>query len=111
MYVINAADGAIPAHQATGDPEQLEEERRLFYVAVTRAKEWLYVTFPFTQAFPGRSKFGGSSYAQLSRFITDNVKARFACSSSLTCNRDGASYGESAAKSKKVRAKIEKLWS
>ena len=111
VYVINAADGAIPAHQATGDPEQLEEERRLFYVALTRAKDWLYVTFPFTQAYPGRGNRDGSSYAQLSRFITDDVKARFACSSPLTCDYDGARYGGSAAKSKKVRKKIEGLWS
>jgi DNA helicase-2/ATP-dependent DNA helicase PcrA len=111
VYVINAADGAIPAHQATGDPEQLEEERRLFYVAVTRAKDWLYVTFPLTQALPGRGKFDGSGYAQLSRFITDDVKAHFTCSSPLTCDYDGAGYGGSAAKSKKVREKIEGLWS
>jgi DNA helicase-2/ATP-dependent DNA helicase PcrA len=111
VYVINAADGAIPAHQATGDPEQLEEERRLFYVAVTRAKDWLYVTFPLTQAFPGRGKFDGSGYAQLSRFITDDVKARFTCLSPSPGACGDVGYGGSAAKSKKVREKIEKLWS
>ncbi|MCY2986971.1 MAG: ATP-dependent helicase [Planctomycetota bacterium] len=48
VYIIHASDGAIPAHQATGDPDQLEEERRLFYVAMTRARDWSYVTFPLT---------------------------------------------------------------
>lgn len=64
-----------------------------------------------TEAYPGRDQFDGSSYAQLSRFITDDVKARFACSSPLASDRDGARYGGSAAKSKKVREKIEGLWS
>ena len=46
VHVIHAADGMIPSDMATGDPEQIEEERRLFYVALTRARDTLRVTFP-----------------------------------------------------------------
>ena len=46
VYVIHAADGNIPSDMATKMPEEIEEERRLFYVALTRAKNWLYVCYP-----------------------------------------------------------------
>jgi DNA helicase-2/ATP-dependent DNA helicase PcrA len=39
-------DGAIPSYKAFNDYEQLEEERKLFYVACSRAKENLYLTSP-----------------------------------------------------------------
>ena len=44
--MIHAADGMIPSDMATGDAEEIEEERRLFYVALTRARDMLYVYFP-----------------------------------------------------------------
>ena len=46
VYVIHAADGNIPSDMATGIDEEIEEERRLFYVALTRAKDFLEVCFP-----------------------------------------------------------------
>ena len=55
VYVIHAADGNIPSDMATKNPEEIEEERRLFYVALTRAKNWLYVCYPLRYYWPGRS--------------------------------------------------------
>jgi len=46
VYVIHAADGNIPSDMATGTAAEIEEERRLFYVALTRAKDFLEVLFP-----------------------------------------------------------------
>ncbi len=43
---MNACGGAIPMPRAAKSLEGYEEERRLFYVALTRAAEWLYVTYP-----------------------------------------------------------------
>ena len=111
VYVINAADGAIPSSKATSDPEQLEEERRLLYVALTRAKDWLYVTFPLVQDYPGRGRFDGSSYAQLSRFFTDDVKARFTCSSPVSGEIDSACGRPSRRDATEIRGRIEALWS
>ncbi len=46
VFVIWALDGKFPSMYATDDPEALEEERRLMYVACTRAKDNLYLTYP-----------------------------------------------------------------
>ncbi|MDH4139223.1 MAG: ATP-dependent helicase [Coriobacteriia bacterium] len=78
VYVIHAADGNIPSDMATGTPEEIEEERRLFYVACTRARNDLYVTWPlryYAQPF-GMSDTHG--YAQRTRFITPAVRHAFA---------------------------------
>ncbi len=69
VFVIHAADGNIPSDMAISDPGGLEEERRLLYVALTRAKDHLHVTVP--QRFYHK-RFSGSpehSYALPSRFL------------------------------------------
>lgn len=70
VYIIHAADGNIPSDMATEDDEQIEEERRLFYVAVTRAKDWLYVLYPLRYYFKRYPTGDGHSYAQLTRFLS-----------------------------------------
>jgi DNA helicase II / ATP-dependent DNA helicase PcrA len=82
--LLHATDGKIPFERSLADPEQLEEERRMFYVALTRAADWLYVCYPRHEASGygntsyGRS-WGGGVYesCQLTRFITKSVKAVF----------------------------------
>jgi len=49
VFVINLSEGQFPHHQSEDDEKQLEEERRLFYVAVTRAKDQLIMTHPMTR--------------------------------------------------------------
>ena len=46
VFVLNCVDGCIPSDLATGTPEEIEEERRLFYVAMTRAKDALHLIVP-----------------------------------------------------------------
>jgi len=70
VYIIHAADGNIPSDMAAEDEEQLEEERRLFYVAITRARDWLYVVFPLRYYFRRAPTDSGHSYAQLTRFLS-----------------------------------------
>ncbi len=70
VHVIHAADGNIPSDMALNEPGGVDEERRLLYVALTRAKDHLSVSFP--QRFYHR-RFGGDgrhSYAVPSRFLT-----------------------------------------
>ena len=74
VFVIHAADGNIPSDMAISDPGGLEEERRLLYVALTRAKNRLHVAVP--QRFY-HNRFSGSrehSYALPSRFLDPAMK-------------------------------------
>jgi DNA helicase-2/ATP-dependent DNA helicase PcrA len=59
------------------DEEGLEEERRLLYVAMTRARNMLYVYFPLRYYHRGRGMSDAHSYAQLSRFIDAVVNPLF----------------------------------
>lgn len=69
VYLIHAADGNIPSDMALSDDDGLAEELRLLYVAVTRAREELTVTFPLRYH---HQRFGHGDrhhFAQLSRFL------------------------------------------
>jgi DNA helicase-2/ATP-dependent DNA helicase PcrA len=77
VYVIHAADGMIPSDMATGDDDEIEEERRLLYVAMTRARDALIVSFPQRYYRRPRGLEDPHSYAQLTRFIPDQVRAHF----------------------------------
>jgi DNA helicase-2/ATP-dependent DNA helicase PcrA len=62
---------------ATGDEDEIEEELRLFYVAMTRARHHLHVYFPL-RYYHRRGAFDDAhSYAQLTRFIPADVRALF----------------------------------
>jgi DNA helicase II / ATP-dependent DNA helicase PcrA len=70
VHLIHAADGMFPSDLATGSREEIEEERRLFYVAITRAKEHLYVYAPLRYHHGGPFGRGDAhSYAQRTRFL------------------------------------------
>jgi DNA helicase-2/ATP-dependent DNA helicase PcrA len=73
VYLIHAADGFLPSDMSTGSPEEIEEERRLTYVAMTRARDFLYVTWPLRYYHKRFALGDGHSYAQLSRFFTEDV--------------------------------------
>ena len=77
VYVIHAADGNIPSDMATGSVEEIEEERRLFYVACTRARDWLYVCFPLRYYTSPWNHTDAHGYAQLTRFIADGARDVF----------------------------------
>jgi DNA helicase-2/ATP-dependent DNA helicase PcrA len=77
VYVIHAADGNIPSDMATGTPEEIEEERRLFYVACTRARNHLYVSHPLRYYVAGRPMTDTHGYSQRTRFIGEHVLPHF----------------------------------
>ncbi len=73
VHLIHAADGNLPSDMATGDLEQLEEERRLLYVAVTRARDQLHVHVPL-RFHHHRHRFDDAhSTGQRSRFLSAEV--------------------------------------
>ncbi len=53
VFVIGLAEGQFPNSRLFSRPQELEEERRLFYVAVTRAEKWLYLTYPVFNSYGG----------------------------------------------------------
>jgi DNA helicase-2/ATP-dependent DNA helicase PcrA len=75
VYVLHATDGCIPSDMATGDEDELEEERRLLYVALTRARDELTITYP--QRYYRRQRPDQHMYAVVSRFLdTAEIRAR-----------------------------------
>jgi len=71
----------LPSDMATGSAEEIEEELRLTYVALTRARDHLYVTWP-QRYYHRRSAFTDKHiYPQLCRFFTPDVRSRMDCRS------------------------------
>jgi DNA helicase-2/ATP-dependent DNA helicase PcrA len=77
VHIIHAADGMIPSDMAVGNEAGVDEERRLFYVAMTRAKNMLYVYFPLRYYHRRFSRGDAHSYAQLTRFMSEEVCSLF----------------------------------
>jgi DNA helicase-2/ATP-dependent DNA helicase PcrA len=66
VFLTGMEDGVFPHLRSLGDPKQLEEERRLAYVGITRARQRLYVSRATM-----RSSWGAPSYNPASRFLTE----------------------------------------
>ena len=113
VYVIHAADGNIPSDMSTGSPEEIEEERRLFYVACTRARNHLYVTHPvryYTQPWSHSDTHG---FAQRTRFLTDRASAHFVNETARpeTAQGDAEAPSTRSDAGKQARQRVRKLWS
>ena len=65
VFVIHALDGVIPSSFSVGDEEAVEEERRLLYVAVTRAADHLYISYPTLQF----RRYEGQYFTKPCRFL------------------------------------------
>ncbi len=66
VFIVGLEDGLLPHSRSFDDPEGMEEERRLCYVGITRAKERVYLLHAFR-----RTMYGESQVGEPSRFITD----------------------------------------
>jgi DNA helicase-2/ATP-dependent DNA helicase PcrA len=77
VYLLNVADGEFPSEFSTGRADQIEEERRLLYVAMTRAKNDLYLIAPLKYYVTSQSRMGDRHvYGAKSRFLTDAVMSK-----------------------------------
>jgi len=80
VYILNAVDGCLPSDLATGTGAEIEEERRLFYVAMTRARDHLHVIVPQRFFAHGQRNNGDRHmYASRTRFIPSALLDRFEC--------------------------------
>ena len=66
VFLVGMEEGIFPGFQSIGEPQELEEERRLFYVGITRAKRFLFLT-----CAKRRTIFGSTSYNSISRFVKE----------------------------------------
>ncbi len=70
VFLIGLEDGVFPHLRSIGEPDELEEERRLAYVGITRARERLYLTHAWA-----RTLYGGTQYNPPSRFLDEIPEA------------------------------------
>ena len=66
VFLVGMEEGIFPGYKSIGEPKELEEERRLCYVGITRAKEYLFLT-----CSKQRTIFGSTSCNQVSRFLKE----------------------------------------
>jgi DNA helicase II / ATP-dependent DNA helicase PcrA len=110
VHVLNVADGNFPSEFATGRAELVEEERRLLYVAMTRAKRELHVIAPLKYYVASQSRMGDRHvYGAKSRFMTQAVMA---CMEPLAWGKARDREEISDAKARvDVAASLRKMWS
>ena len=78
MFILNAVDGCIPSDMSSGSAAQLDEERRLLYVAMTRAQHRLHLLVPQRFYVTQQSEFGDRYlYGALTRFVPPTIAPLF----------------------------------
>ncbi len=113
VYVLNAVDGGIPSEMATGRPEDIEEERRLLYVAMTRAKDELNLVVPQRFYVVQQARSGDRHvYASRTRFIAPAMLAHFEQRSwPAMARRDAAPGARPQAPVIDLNARLRGRWS
>jgi DNA helicase-2/ATP-dependent DNA helicase PcrA len=111
VFVLNVVDGCIPSDMCTGSSNEIEEERRLLYVAMTRAKENLHLMVPHKFYVRQQTNLGDKHvYAGRSRFITKVMESKF---ESIAGQREiGGGSGKSSLgmANIQIRARAKNLW-
>ena len=80
VFILNTVDGCLPSDLATGTSAEIEEERRLLYVAMTRAKDHLHLMVPQRFFVHAQQKNGDRHlYASRTRFIPSSLLQHFEC--------------------------------
>jgi DNA helicase-2/ATP-dependent DNA helicase PcrA len=112
VYVLNVVDGSFPNEFSTGRPEMVDEERRLLYVAMTRARNELQLCVPLKFPLTQQPKSGDAHvYGGRSRFVTDKV---LKCVQQLAFQ--GANLGDATPLSDKssssidLTARLKEMW-
>jgi DNA helicase-2/ATP-dependent DNA helicase PcrA len=108
VYILDVIDGCIPSDMAAGDREQIEEERRLLYVAMTRAKDELYLMQPLRMFIAAQPRMADRHlYGPRSRFLPDSVLSFFERVSYPSAQVDASSEPALALD---IPARLRSLW-
>jgi DNA helicase-2/ATP-dependent DNA helicase PcrA len=111
VHVLNATDGMVPSDMSLSSPEGLEEERRVFYVALTRARNALHVYFPLRYHHRTRGRDDSHGWAQPSRFLSAQTRSKF---EEFEVDHEFASWALDAGGDdgfRRVDTHLESLWS
>lgn len=110
VFVLNVTDGCIPSDMALGTPAQVEEERRLLYVAMTRARQHLHLVQPLRFFRSHQPRHGdGHVLAARSRFLPDAILNLFDRQGYSRSGDTAATPVRPAAKLD-VAAKMREMW-
>jgi DNA helicase-2/ATP-dependent DNA helicase PcrA len=111
VFLLNTVDGCLPSDLSTGSTPEIEEERRLLYVAMTRAKDRLHVMVP--QRFYTHNQRGTGDrhlYAQRTRFIPNAMLKHFESRSWPAAGRADRPAAGPARAPVDVRSKMRRMW-
>ncbi len=111
VHVLHVTDGNIPSDMALSSPAGLEEERRVFYVALTRARHALHLYMPERYHHHPHARDDRHGLAQPSRFLSERVRA---CCDEISAHRSRSSMLESMPRvdaEERVGVVLEGLWS
>ena len=107
VHLLNAADGNFPSDMALTSNDGLEEERRLFYVAVTRPRRQLHVYFPLRFHYRPRGRDDDHAMSQPSRFLSHDVTA---CFDTVSASRHDSLAGVAIDAGIRVEMELDALW-
>lgn len=111
VYVLNVVDGCMPSDLGTGTSAELEEERRLLYVAMTRAKDELHLMVPQRFFTHGQNPQGDRHvYASRTRFIPDRLLHLFDRTSWPMANAETTSRAATQGVRFDVGARMRGMW-
>jgi len=111
VFVMNVVDGCIPSDLGVGTSEEIEEERRLLYVAMTRAKDELHLIVPQRFFTHGQSATGDRHvYANRTRFIPNGLLGPFERAAWPHASSTDPERTPSGGPKVDVRAKMRRMW-
>jgi ATP-dependent DNA helicase UvrD/PcrA len=112
VYLLNVNDGNFPSEFATGKPELLEEERRLLYVAITRARDALHLISPLKYYITQQSRLGDAHvYGAASRFLSTSVRRTLEPLAAIAASEPDAQAAQLRTPTVDVGARMRALWS
>jgi DNA helicase-2/ATP-dependent DNA helicase PcrA len=111
VFVLNVVDGSFPSEFATGKQELVEEERRLLYVAMTRAKNELTLISPLRFQVTSQPKSSDAHvYGGKSRFLTDKVVRCFEESSFQGTHVSDTNLAQAETATLDVKSRLKQMW-
>jgi DNA helicase-2/ATP-dependent DNA helicase PcrA len=111
VFVLNVVDGSFPSEFATGRAELIDEERRLLYVAMTRARNELQLCVPLKFMLTNQPRSGDAHvYGGRSRFISDKVLKAFTQSSFISTRHNEGNLKGDAVTDLDLSGEIRSMW-